>query len=99
MKTVFSCDECGYRYAKAWYEPMWLARRQYVPEHPNVHIEWAYAMANPNSNPIAQSWVRGERARIIALLNRECSCDSINPYQEKSCDACQYVALIKGENE
>lgn len=71
MKTVFSCDECGYRYAKAWYEPMWLARRQYEPEHPNVHNEWAYAMANPNSNPIAQSWVRAERERIIANLRRD----------------------------
>jgi hypothetical protein len=40
-----------------------------------------------------------ERERIIALLNRECFCDLINPYREMSCDACEYVALIKGENK
>lgn len=40
-----------------------------------------------------------ERERIIALLESECFCDSVNPYQEKFCDACQYVALIKGENK
>jgi hypothetical protein len=46
-----------------------------------------------------QAWIRKERERIIALLEGECFCDSVNPYQEKFCDACRYVALIKGENK
>jgi hypothetical protein len=40
-----------------------------------------------------------ERQRIIALLEGECFCHSGEPYDEYFCDACQYVALIKGENE
>jgi hypothetical protein len=88
VRTVFECTECQYRYNAPWYEPTWLARTQFEPEHPQVHKLWETWTSKPETNPLAQHWMRTERERIIALL------DNYTMYRfEKE----WVIALIKGE--
>jgi hypothetical protein len=65
MKTVFECTDCGYGYHSPWYEPLWLAKRVFVPDHAEVHEMYFTA---PESLPLIASWQRLERERIVKLL-------------------------------
>ena len=74
-------------------------------DYRKMYADYVRSEIAKNANPYPtgvqgfQGGILAERQRIIALLDNECFCDSINPYHQKSCDACQYVELIKGENE
>lgn len=103
MRTVFECTECQYRYNAPWYEPTWLARTQFEPEHPQVHKLWETWTSKPETNPLAQHWMRTERERIIQLLqvmrNDLASCikDDDCLVRADVIDVC--ISDIKGENE
>jgi hypothetical protein len=101
MRTVFECYNCGYRYSAAWYEPNWLAKKQYLKDHGEF-------CGSVKANAMQQSWwdggVQAERERIIKLLelyaNKKCDeecayiCECFGKHE-----ALTFIALIKGENK
>jgi len=100
MRTVFECYDCGYKYSAAWYEPTWLAKKQYVTDHGEF-------CGSVKANEIQQSWINHgaevERERIIKLLEDErLLCTPTMPCElayRYSCDCPSLIALIKGENK
>ena len=94
QKLIQECDECGLSYFKPWYEPTWLARRN-----------WAEAYEAFHDNSQRAYGKELERERIIKILeelkgDQEGCCDECKPHLENSRNyLTNLIALIKGENE
>jgi hypothetical protein len=96
MKYRFQCAECGYAYTSLWYEPNWIAKRFYLPDHKSFHY-------NSWLNEYPSQWKRHgaeiERERIIKLLEAERweLPDGTPAGGEVYMPLEQAIALIKGE--
>ena len=67
IKTVIMCQECQMPYYKALWEPMWLAKLAAKENHD----EWHGMAMNPETTPLAETWRKWERERIIEMLETE----------------------------
>ena len=102
MRLVFNCVECGYQYKAAWYEPNWLAKRVWLPDHESFH---AGAIRDDYASQWRDVGRQLERERIIKLLeelkgDQDGCCDECKPHLENSRNyLTAVIALIKGENK
>lgn len=88
-RTVFECEECGWRYKATFYEPTWLAMKYVKKEHPAFH---KMSATEDYPSQWKQIGISAEQDRIIKLLN-----DYSNGETLISVDVA--ITLIKGENK
>ena len=101
-RYAINCSECGYLAKAAWFEPLWLVRKQFAPEHAKFH---ATGLLDNYPGLWQADGVRLEQARIISVLESlkgtcDNDCDDCRPFAERNAHYLDtLIALIKGEQK
>jgi hypothetical protein len=65
VKTVTLCNECGMKWIKPFWEPLWLSRLGAAQEHDKYHA----GNTDGKDHQLVKVWREWERERIIKVLN------------------------------
>jgi hypothetical protein len=96
IRTVIICQECQMPYYKAFWEPMWLANLAAKENHD----EWHEMAMHPETTPLAETWRKWERERIIQLIkDKYAEVAKRNGYQFLPEQIEWLENLIKGEQK